>query len=190
MSQIELNSAHEYSVDGRRYPGVTSILKNAGLINLEFIPPSRLEYARDRGTAIHRACHYAAEDDLDETTVDPEIVPAVKAYMAMRIQFHFVCDAVETPFFSERFKYCGKPDMRGHIDGWQAIVDLKSGIVAPWVAIQLAAYTDGQPMRRFSVQLKSDGRFKIHEYPLVECLADFNVFLAALTIQNWKDAHR
>ena len=61
----------------------------------------------------------------------------------------------------------GTPDWDGEVFGHDSIIDYKSGAVDPVVALQLAGYDilKGGPRRkRYALQAKPDGRFKLHEF--------------------------
>ena len=106
---------------------------------------------------------------------------------------------VEHPVASERHLFAGTIDRIGTLDGMLSIVDLKtSAAVNPLTALQLAAYQQAyneaahrgasDPLRawaqkRFAVQLRPDGSYRLHEY---KDAADWSTFLALLTSRNWR----
>ncbi len=65
---IELDEDHHvYNVGGVIRPSVTQVLKDAGLIDTHWYT----EEARLRGKAVHAACQFFDEDDLDWESVLP-----------------------------------------------------------------------------------------------------------------------
>ena len=66
-------ATHTYKTDDVVRPGVTTILKKARLIDTD--APWFDEYSRDRGTAVHLACELWDLGTLDESTLDPVLVP-------------------------------------------------------------------------------------------------------------------
>ena len=55
---------HIYRFDGQRVPSVTQILEP--LIDYSGVPNGVLQYAADRGTAVHLATEFYDDGDLDE----------------------------------------------------------------------------------------------------------------------------
>jgi hypothetical protein len=77
---------HTYSVDGVRLPSVTQVLQAADIINFDGVPQPILLAARDRGAAVHQACHYFNEDDLDVEAFAAEF-PTYWPYLSAWITF-------------------------------------------------------------------------------------------------------
>src|SRR5215469_8663322 len=74
---------HVYTVNGRVTRSTTQVLSDAGISDFSMVPRDILQYAQERGTAVHRAIHYEMEGDLDFSTVAPEIEP----YLVARRKF-------------------------------------------------------------------------------------------------------
>jgi expansin (peptidoglycan-binding protein) len=104
----------------------------------------------------------------------------------------------EERIVNERLGITGTPDRVVEWPGvGYAVIDIKSGSLSDWTAIQLAAYklllTDAvkdddwpRVLKRFAVNLPGDGTYKVKEY---KDRADEGIFLAALSIHNWKKNH-
>ncbi|KKK72568.1 hypothetical protein LCGC14_2902530, partial [marine sediment metagenome] len=45
-------------------------------------------------------------------------------------------------------------------------------------------------LRRIAVRLKPNGKYGIKEFPIHERRRDVQIFLAALSIRNWKESNR
>lgn len=183
-------TTHSYTFEGIPVPSVTQVLAGVGLIDYSFLPAeAREEYLR-RGTAVHLACQFADDGDLDEASIDPAVAGYLSAWQAFRHQTGFTSHLNEQRVFHKHYRYAGTPDRVGEIGQVPYILDLKSGYSPDWVPYQLAAYagTFEQPMRyrRLSVALREDGSYKTFEFPCKEYVGDFHVFLAALTIFNLK----
>ena len=71
---------HTFRINGVPVPSVTQALKAADIIDDRFYT----DEARERGIAVHAACHYLDEECLDWETVAPEIVPYVEAYQRFK----------------------------------------------------------------------------------------------------------
>ncbi len=182
---------HRYTNQMGVYPSVTQVLGSVGFNDwMEFIPSSVLDRARDRGQAVHAACHYLDEGDLDWDTLDPEVRPYVEYYQQWREFSSFEPIALETPMINPRLGFSGTPDKVGYIGGDLAIMDPKTGEKAPEaVGVQLFGYSEliGFPFkcRLLSLQLRKDRKPLLTEFTLadqMETLAP--IWRAALTIRT------
>jgi hypothetical protein len=76
------------------------------------------------------------------------------------------------------------------VDGKPSVVDLKSGAARVWHRLQTAAYAAmlERPFTRYRliVRVKEDGEYKMDWFAPDTYAADLSVFLAALTIHNFK----
>ena len=86
---------HLYQQDGVTIPSVTQVLALSGIADVSGIPLYRLERAAAVGTAVHAACHFLDEDDLDLESVHPEIVGYVLAYQLFKTDTGFLPRAIE-----------------------------------------------------------------------------------------------
>jgi hypothetical protein len=160
---------------------VTELLAAEGFIDSRWFE----EYYAIRGTYVHRACELLDKDELEEAELDPALVPYVAAWQKFMNESGFKITEMETRLVSETYKFTGKPDRVGALNGYPAIIDLKSGVLQSWTALQLAGYEilKGSPHKRFGVQLTDEGTYKLKEY---KDRQDRNIFLAALACYNWK----
>ena len=164
---------------------VTELLKDEGFIDTQWFT----EYYATRGTYVHKACELLDHDDLEEAELDPVLIPYVSAWQRFKDESKFQIIEMETRLISETYQFTGKPDRIGLLNGCPAIVDMKSGAVQRWTALQLAGYEilKGSPHKRFGVQLKDDGSYKLTEF---KDRSDRGVFLAALSCYQWKNNGR
>jgi hypothetical protein len=182
---IELDrETHTYS---NGLPSVTDILRSAGLIDASWFTPQ----AWMRGRAVHLACEYYDQGDLDEETIDPEIAGYLEAYKRYR-----ACagqagnnEWIEIPRQDKMGTFAGTPD-RVIAARPKGIIDIKTGAPQPWHRIQLAAYVsmmdDPFGYSRLGLYLRPDGSYKVREYPKSEYISDLSIFQAALTIHYWR----
>jgi hypothetical protein len=182
---------HEYKLDGRILPSVTTVLKGTGMIDFSMIPQNVLQAAAHRGTAVHQALHYWDDGELDESTLDPVIVPYVDAGKRFYSESRFEVAHVEQRVFDAVHGYAGTLDRTGTFpDGSMAVVDWKTGILMPGHALQLAAYAacleHPRRYRRIAVQLKDDGTYRINEYAMKDFETDYRMFLSALACWQWQ----
>ncbi len=183
---------HRYTDrEGREYPSVTQVLGSVGFGDwMEFIPAAVLERARDRGQAVHAACHYLDEGDLDWDTLDSEVRHYVEHYREWRAFSRFEPIALETPMIIPHLGFAGTPDKIGYIDGDLTILDLKTGEKAPEaVGVQLFAYSEliGQQFgcRLLSLQLRKERNPLLTEFTFPDQVATLApIWRAALTIEK------
>jgi hypothetical protein len=156
----------------------------------EGISPAVLQYAADRGTAVHLAAQLHDEGDLDEATVDPLILPYLSAWILFRQDTGFKPTLREALVYHDALMFCGRFDMVGTFpSGDTALLDIKTQrIPTPdkW-GMQLAAYAeaakpDCAPKTRAVVHLLPDGNYRyykldghIHWKRFKVCLDFFNL---------------
>lgn len=172
------DATHAYRVGDVPVPSVTQILRATGISSdFNAIPQETLERKRLIGDAVHRACHYFDEGDLVETSVAPQVLPYVEAWMRFRSERGFVPDMLETRLYSGVYHFAGTLDRLGRVpEGRRVLADIKTGDPDDAAAdLQLAAYLVAlremrpeladQVIERWSVQLRADGTYKLLRYP-------------------------
>lgn len=135
--------AHRYTLDGEVLPSVTQILQASGAIDFSHVPQPILLTARDRGSAVHRACHFYNEDDLDVDAFAAEY-PEYWPYLSAWIDFR-------------------------RDSGFELATDFA----------QLGALG---VIKRYAVQLRKDGTYRVDAYNGVSDYADFLTLLRAQEI--------
>lgn len=206
MLEFDPNS-HSFTLDGLPVPNVTRILAPL----YDFDPAQGyLEDARQRGIAVHEATErhdrrVAALNPTDDpwrpdglrgyiTSATNE--PYLAAWRKFLDDTGFEIHAIEEQVFSRRHRYAGILDRLGVLNGRRVVIDIKTtSAIKPLMGVQLAAYqaavNEGCPKAdqypyRFVCQLRSDGSYRLAEF---KDRADFTVFLALLTLANWKERH-
>jgi hypothetical protein len=186
-------AAHVYTVDGVRLPSVTQILDPLG--DLDKVAWATLEKARIRGTRVHTMIEYFETDDLDETYLDEELAGYLNSYKRFKAQTGFEPIIVEGRTWSRLHGYAGSFDLFGRIDGHYELIDTKSGMVPKTARAQTAAYKQlgveagvmPRSTRRRCLDLKANDYKLTDEYRGGD---DLELFLAALTIHNWKTKNK
>ena len=184
---------HVYTHEGRIVPSVTQALSLAGLDELAHVPRKCLERAGAIGTAVHQACEFLDQDDLDLDSLDPEIVGYVLGWQLFKQEHDF------SPLMIERrgvsiaeggkmaFGFC--LDRIGAMGDHDVLLDIKTGskASASW-AVQTAAYADAVEFDgdRMSVHLAKDGSYNIIPH---QDGYDFAVWRDALEIAYWRIEH-
>jgi hypothetical protein len=139
---------HTYTLAGERLPSVTQVLQAAGIIDFSRVPQPILLAARDRGAAVHLACHYVNEEDLDVDAFAaefPEYWPYLSAWITFRRESGF---RIAT--------------------SWDELAGL--GVI-----------------KRYAVQLRKDGTYRVEPYRAV---SDYPEFLTLLRAQEIVARHR
>ena len=190
MGLVLDRKSHEYRLDGRRLAGVTEVIEAAGMMPPMYGPA---DWYLGRGSAVHAATALLDEGTLDEASVDPQAAGYVDAYRAMRttVGTDLVVQEIETSRYHETLGYAGTPDRVVRWRGRLGVLEIKCGVDAGWHAIQLASYlrlVQGAETR-LTVYLQKDGKWNLDECKPQNQRADFDTFLAALTLYRWREAH-
>lgn len=168
---------------------VTEAIKLAGLMgdSVHFFTPE----GAARGTAVHAACEFDDEGELDEDSLAPEIAGYVESWRAFRRQTGIEIIGIESEVRHVPMMYVGHLDRLVMWNDKVHVLDIKTGSDQRWHAIQLAAYAmawaheTGNPTPlRGSVQLYADG--KVGTYRAAKSRQDFEVWKAALTVAKWQ----
>lgn len=195
---------HAYHFDGVRIPSVTQVLQPVGF-DYSSIPFGTLEHAAQRGTAVHLATEFYDDGDLDEDSIDPEILPYVEAWRRFREESGFVVWRSEVRVHSARHGFAGTFDCLGVLNGKMCIVEKKTtATLHPSTAIQvsayLRAYNEGLPReeqakRCYSVHLRRDGTYRLDEHDPETHWGAFLALLypdhpqSAATLAAWRRAY-
>ena len=187
-------AAHVYRWNGIVVPNVTRILDP--ITGFSRIEPERLRYAQDLGTAVHKACELDDLRDLDEERLADVVRPYLAGYRKFKAECKPSWRRIESKVFHRLHQFAGTLDREGMLCGSDAIVDLKSGIEHPAVALQESAYLEAlcsetgdstRPYKRFALYLKDDGHYKLREIDRESHHhTDFRDFLCALGTYRWQ----
>jgi len=186
-------ATHTYrdTATGLVIPSVTTVIRESGMMDgAEFFTES----ARLRGTAVHAACHYLDEGDLDESWAErnEQLAGYLRAWQRFKVEARFQPKLIEHRV-SSPLGYAGTLDRTGILGASEvvnALIDLKTGPHQRWHAIQSAAYAGAiekpRRFRRLTVRLDADGGYDVIEHPSARYTEDFTVFLAALKLHQWR----
>lgn len=187
--ELVLNPAsHTYTRGGIVVPGISEILKSVGMVDDRWFT----EYSRDRGTGAHLACQFYDEGDLDESSVDPAIRPYLEAWKKFRTESGFIPELIEKKLYHSGYCYAGTEDRYGLFNASRDVVEIKTGMISAVTGLQLAAQelllrdNGFEVHRRFAVQIKADGKYKLTEYTDPW---DKNVFISCVSAHNFKIQH-
>lgn len=179
---------HVYRLHDRVVPGVTRILDV--LRKSIPVPKAVMENARDLGDIVHQATALDATNDLDDTTVDPEAMPYIKAFRKFRFEVKPKILSTEEFVYNGMYDYAGCLDHRMIINGEEGILDKKTGIEDPIDKVQLSAYHRAKygpdrKMKRWILSLRPNGSYIITPHEDY-----FHIFIAALTVYRFKEASK
>jgi hypothetical protein len=159
-------ASHQYRIDGRIVPSVTTVLKSAGHYQFDGVPLSRLEKKRVLGKAVH--AYIAGE------VVDPWINgmdPYVNAWEEFRRLTCFEAEYAELVMACKDHRFAGTLDLVGKLSSRRILLDVKTTAVLDIraTALQTAAYEylfllthEGISIsERFALHLKADGKYKL-----------------------------
>ena len=190
--------AHRYSLDGRDLPGVTSLLTT--LYDFGSIPEWILDRKSQIGKDVHFACELVDDNDLDESSLTPDVAPYVEGYQRFLCENDVRWTHVEhQAYHSERF-YAGTLDREGVVNGEHSLIDLKTvATLSAAVGVQLAGYVElrrnerkregnASPFnpKRQALQLLPTGKYKLVPYYAPD---DLPCFLSLLCIAQWRSRH-
>lgn len=177
---------HEFRVDGIVRPSITQVLALAGIVDFSFVAEDVRIHAMNRGKSVHWLLQLEDEGNLNYRTVPAALRGYRKGYKLWKERSGFVPLLVEKPMAST-LGYCGIPDRYGAFP-LNAVVEIKSGEVADWTRLQLAAQAVliqpnlalARVIRRIGLSLFTDGRYKVREFPMSTFDSDISKFMEAL----------
>jgi len=183
-------ATHTYWLGDESLPSVTRIIEAAGLVELHG-SAEQLDYARDRGTALHMATELDDRGELDEDSVADDIRGHLAAWRRFRAESGIRIDAIECRLYHPRLRYAGTIDRIGTLQRRRAIIDIKTGAERRATGVQLAAYEAmakhaglcASGTRRYGCYLSDDGNYKLVPYTDTR---DLLAFCAALSIFRWR----
>lgn len=181
---------HQYKENGVIIPSVTQVIKEAGLINLDWVEPELLRLKADLGKKVHLATELYDNNTIDLDELHPTLKLYLNGWIKFREDYDFSPTEIELQLYHKLYKYAGRIDRVGNIGKDKVLIDIKSGTHQKTNAIQTAGYEllynqdkkkPGQIKKRLIVYLSESG-YKVEENKNPN---DKNVFLSALTITNY-----
>jgi hypothetical protein len=191
---------HKYTWEGKPVPSVTQIMRVAGVSGYEdrqATSPALIKEAMEFGTNVHKVTAFDDLGTLDESTVDPQVMPCLQAWRKFKRDTGIVFTAIEKMVYSDKHFFAGTLDRYGHLAaGFKCLIDIKTGASLREHGIQLAAYGIGikecygwRPDKHFGVRLyveNGEGKYTLEDYTK-DRATDAAAFLAANQIYKWKN---
>jgi hypothetical protein len=186
-------ATHAYTLDGRRLPSVTQIIKP--LASYGHIPVDVLARKMALGTAVHLACDLDDAGELDDAATDPEVLGYVTGWRQYLAAVQGKVLASERRAYHRTLGFAGTLDRVVLVEGKHWLIDLKTGAdPMPSWGVQLAAYQllleDGGDLPvhvRAAVRLQPGGDFRIDPFRNPN---DAACFRACLSIHQWKESNQ
>lgn len=190
------DESHTYRLGSVVLPSVTQIIEP--LYDFSGVHRDVMRRAREYGNAVHLTVKFFLNGTLDETDMDPVLVPPLDAFREWQHKegLDFSGSKIEVPQYHHKLFYAGTPDL----DDPDLLVDLKTRKYSHKTdPLQLAAYDHfGSGKRpRFILELKQDGTYvytqvnrnkamSLEAWSRFRFLLDHNRNLK--TIQDWRTA--
>lgn len=183
------------------FPSVTEVLSAVGLApDFSAVKPEVLEWARARGTALHKAIELHTKGTLDMDSLHQEIAGALTGYLKFISEAGHEAIASELELIDDRrWGFMGHPDRVGTMAKTEDLVLIDWKFTAsfdrPYVTLQTAGYKllwngihPDRPVRKtFGLHLKKDGRYALHDVSDPEAE---QIFIAALLVYKAQQRRR
>lgn len=182
--------AHAYTLDGRRVPSVTEVLKL--LQNFDAIPWAVLEKARKRGERVHQCINAYNRGAFAAVDFPEDVACYLDGWEAFLEESGATVIQSEQPVYHKALRYAGTPDcvLSWKDDRRLLLPDIKATWdVPPTVGAQTAAYAEAYKqmhgpslkVERGCVHLTKDG-YKFH--PRTDP-ADWSLFVSTLNVYRF-----
>ena len=171
-----------------KVPRLTEIIQSLGIVDYSSIPKKVRDFSMRRGTLSHRACELYDLGTLNEETLDPQLVPYLDGWKKAVSDLKLTFKHIEERLFNETYWYTTCPDRIGLFDEVPCVVEIKSGKVQPWTALQLSAQAACLPSDevylRIAIGLPGNGTYTKHFFTDRN---DRNIILGGISLYNWKN---
>ena len=185
-------STHTYWVERgdlkEKVPSVSTIIGN--ILELDKAYKNIDPFYANRGTAVHKAIELHIADNLDEESLDDEVIPFFNAYKKFSNLTKFDPLESERKVFSEELWVAGTLDLIGEIQNKRVLIDIKTGQKQKWHQIQTAGYAllaNCPDIFRYCLYITKKETFKLE--PHTNSI-DFDVFKAMATVFNRKGNYK
>lgn len=158
---------HRYTLDGKRLPGVTTVLKPISSAHYAGVDPAVMERAAQLGQAVHRLIELDVLGELDTDSLDPELIPYYRGWRVFLRESGFQAQLSEQQLASRRHRYAGTLDLFGRLNGLPSLIDAKRvAVIVRSTGPQTFAYGQlvrearpdllgpDEPLRRYALHLK------------------------------------
>lgn len=191
---IEYNDErHEYKINGVVAPSVTQVIAPLAP-DFSFINSDMLKRASNFGKAVHAACEFEDYGTLDESSLDPALIPYLNAWRKCKADLRIVVGHNEEIVFSKAWHVAGRLDKVVEMNNRMAIIDIKTcSTLHRVIGVQLAGYelcardmgkvSGVREIERYAVRLKENGDYDMKKY---EDPTDKDAFIACTQLFHWR----
>ncbi len=183
---------HEFEQDGVIRPSITQVLALAGIVDFSFVAEDVRIHTMHRGKSVHWLLQLEDEGGLDYRRVPHALRGYRRGYKTWKERSGFVPSLIEKWMISP-LGFGGIPDRFGKLENTHAVVEIKTGAVANWTALQLCAQcvliqpniAIARTYRRIGLSVLGNGTYKVREFPMSSFDSDLSRFIEALRgVQN------
>lgn len=192
---------HEYRLNGIVLPSVTQIIRDNRLSSdFAYVSAADMARARELGAAVHMATHYHDEGTLDERSVDPVVLPYLRAWRQFVADRNLRFVALEQRVADPVYQFSGTVDRIAQFAATpelgEIVIDLKTGDPkAAGANYQTAAYAHlvqrlamvTKIAARWSVQLHPERNVPYSVTPYTKT-SDWRIFRSALELTHERAA--
>lgn len=179
---------HGYWLGNEQLESPSSVFQDLALVD----PRWFTQESRERGHAVHVGLHYALKGRLNWASLHPDLHGWVKSGLLLVDRLKPTIIEMETPRFHAGHRFAGTLDIRWLLQGWEWVVDWKSGKAGKVAKYQTAAYdilagptNDGRPRKRAAFELQQDGTIaRLVEYDGATDRLDWLCMLAVARIRK------
>lgn len=187
MGEIKFTEeTHEYTLNGKRLPSVTEIMKFITDRKYETVTEKILDVAKEKGTQVHLACE--VYNKTGYIGIDKEYKGYLDAYIKWIKENNIDREKIESEVitYNAILSYAGTVDM---IYDKKTVIDIKTcqDLDEKTTSVQTSAYIEALKLHGYDhikeayiLWLSKDGKYKY-----VKLENKFNVFLSCLTLYNF-----
>lgn len=152
---------HTYFLGDLVIPGIHEVLEFSGITD-----KGVNQNALARGKAVHAACHYLDESDLEWKSLSDEVVPFVFAYEKFLKDVKPEWRHIEERLVNTSLAYACTIDREGLLGKTPAVVEIKTGSYRGWYDLQTAAQDMAlprlvRPRERYVLLLRQDATYDL-----------------------------
>ena len=169
-------------------PSVSTIIGN--ILDLDNRYKNIDPFYANRGTAVHKAIELLIAKNLDEESLDEEVIPFLKSYKNFCELTKFKPLKSEQRVFSKDLWVAGTLDLIGKIQNKKVLIDIKTGQKQKWHQLQTAGYAllaDEKKIDRYCLYINKKETFKLEPH---QNKNDFDVFIAMTKVFNKKGLYK
>lgn len=201
MAKFEYDAEnHIYTLDGCRIRSNTEILAKGGAVDYSFLSERDRWASQELGKMVHQAT-WLLDKGIDWQRKFGTVAGYVEGYKKFKSEYKFKPKFREYPCYDPMIRVATCLDAFGPSKCGEIIVQLKTGKVDDWVALQTAfeewclrldIFTAGTrpPLvstpNRFGIELLPDGDYTPRRFTDP---TDIRTFMAAFTWESWKEKH-